>query len=230
MLEVLPRQTKISGQSAKIIMIFAPKGGVGKTMLASNLLVAAARAGHDVVALDFDGQRAFTLWARDRQGHPGVDPEIRSLEVRAAHIRDWRAELHLVRKRGVVIIDTPPGVERSSQDYLQEMGQAVDIVLMPTEVYPGSIRYVKDFMTWWQTPGRAVFVLNKTQPNRTLTADAREALQERGEVWDDSIPLRDDLARAFGVGAAATDDERMPGHDAFMNLWRVCATRVGVTV
>jgi cellulose biosynthesis protein BcsQ len=230
MLDVLSKTAKSSAKRARTVMVFAPKGGVGKTMVSSNLLVAAAKANLSVAGLDFDGQRAFAYWAQDRQEHEGVETHVRSLEVRAAHIRDWRSELHLVRKRDVVIIDTPPGVEKQSQDYLQEMGKSVDIVVMPTEVYPGSIRYVKDFMTWWQTSGRAIFVLNKTQPNRTLTADAREGLEERGEVWGDTIPLRDDLARAFGVGAAATDDPRMPGYEPFMKLWSLCASRIGVTV
>ena len=44
----------------RIVLIFAPKGGQGKTTISANLAVAAARAGQSVAGLDFDTQRHFT--------------------------------------------------------------------------------------------------------------------------------------------------------------------------
>src|SRR4051812_28429924 len=183
MSEVLSRAiTTSSARRAKTIMIFAPKGGVGKTMMASNLLVAAARAGYKVAGLDFDGQRTFTRWGQKRLENDSVQELIRNIDVRGAHIKDWRSELHLVRNYDIILIDTPPGVDKYSQDYLQEMGDKVDFVLMPTEVYPQSVEAVMDFMTLWEAPSHAALVLNKIIPNRTITGEAREMLQERGEV------------------------------------------------
>jgi chromosome partitioning protein len=217
-----------AGKRAHILMVFAPKGGVGKTTLASNMVVAAARAGHSVAGLDFDGQRAFTTWAADRHDHPGVPSEFQ-IEVRGAHIEDWRSELHLVRRRDVVVIDTPPGVERRNQVPLQEIGAIADVILMPTEVYGGSMRYVVDFLSWWESrPGRTLLVLNKTIAGRSLNREAREFLSVRGDVWPDSLPLRDDIARAFDCGLAAADDDKIPGNTNFAALWHLCAGRMGV--
>ena len=39
------------------VMVFASKGGVGKTTVASNLLVSAALDGIEAIGVDFDGQR-----------------------------------------------------------------------------------------------------------------------------------------------------------------------------
>ncbi len=211
----------------RTIMVFAPKGGVGKSTLCSNLAVAASLSGKTVAGLDFDGQRAFALWGINRSQHPAA-PTLAPVRIIGAHIEDWRDELYLVRHHDVVIIDTPPGVERRNQMALQEMGLAVDLVVMPTEVYGGSMRFVVDFMKWWQAkPGRGLFVLNKTISGRSMIKDAREFLQTRGEVWSESIPQRDDLARAFDVGLAAPDSERIAGHEAFLALWRHCAERIG---
>jgi cellulose biosynthesis protein BcsQ len=212
----------------KLLMVFAPKGGVGKTMLATNMLVAAARTGLSVAGLDFDGQRAFATWGRDRLDHP-VAAERLPLEVKSAHLEDWRSELHLVRAKDLVVIDTPPGVEKSSQVSLEELGEEANVILMPTEVYGGSLRYVVDFMTWWdRKQGHALFVLNKTISGRSMTREARELLKEKGEVWEDSIPLRDDIARAFDCGLAAADDDAIAGHSNFLALWAVCANKLKI--
>jgi cellulose biosynthesis protein BcsQ len=225
---VHPLVATSSMKRAKIILVFAPKGGVGKTMIATNLLVAAWKAGLSVAGLDLDGQRAFAAWGRDRADHHAIDQDSKFV-VKAGHIEDWRAEMHSVRGRELIVVDTPPGVERRNQVALQELGAAADVILMPTEVYGGSLRYVVDFMTWWETkPGRALFVLNKTIAGRSLVREARELLKGRGEVWEDSIPLRDDLARAFDCGLAATDDEQIPGYPNFVALWTICANRLGI--
>jgi chromosome partitioning protein len=227
----LPRgRSERGGRRPCVIMIFAPKGGVGKSTLASNLLVAAATAGHDAVGLDFDGQRALRLWGVDRDETMQKAPwtKIVPVEVREAHITDWRDELHLVRRRGVVVIDTPPGVERQSQKSLRELGHQADMILMPTEFFGGSMRFVVDFMAWFaDKPGRAIFVLNKTMPSTTLNADSRDTLAEYGEVWPDSIPLRVDLARAFERGLAAADSPSIPCGKQFADLWSLCLDRIG---
>lgn len=212
----------------KILMVFAPKGGVGKTMIASNILVAAKRSGIDAAGLDFDGQQAFATWGQDRLDHPIT--AWCSLQVYAAQLDGWRSAVQSLQSKELIVIDTPPGVEKANQTALEELGDQADIILMPSEVYGGSLRYVVDFVSWWSVrPGRALFVLNKTIAGRSMTRDARQLLSEKGEVWEDSIPLRDDIARAFDSGISASDDEAIPGHVQFMNLWVVCANRMKVS-
>jgi pilus assembly protein CpaE len=61
------RKAAIAGTSVatgKVVTVFAPKGGSGKTVLATNLAVATARAGVDTLLVDLDlqfGDSALTL-------------------------------------------------------------------------------------------------------------------------------------------------------------------------
>jgi signal recognition particle GTPase len=196
---------------SRIILIFAPKGGQGKTTISTNLAVAAAKAGHSVVGLDFDTQRHFATWALERGERAGAETLVR-VQVHAAHLKDWREEVRLVRRHDVVIIDTPPRADDEDMvTSLQEIGTAADMILMPVEMYGASIRYVIQFIA-----------------GRTMLRDARESLQEAGVVWGTNIPLWDDIARQLDLGLAAMDDENFQGADIFGALWKTCSVRMGI--
>jgi chromosome partitioning protein len=214
---------------SRIILIFAPKGGQGKTTISANLAVGAAKAGQSVVGLDFDTQRHFTTWAMER-GERDEAETLARVQVYAAHLKDWREEVRLVRRHDVVIIDTPPRADDEDVvTYLQEIGTAADMILMPVEMYGASIRYVIQFMSWWsKKDDRAMFVLNKTIAGRTMLRDARESLQQAGQVWDINIPLWDDIARQLDLGLAAMDDKDFQGADIFAALWKTCSVRMGI--
>jgi chromosome partitioning protein len=214
---------------SRIILIFAPKGGQGKTTISTNLAVAAAKAGHSVVGLDFDTQRHFATWALERGERASAETLVR-IQVHAAHLKDWREEVRLVRRHDVVIIDTPPRADDEDiVTALQEIGTAADMILMPVEMYGASIRYVIQFMSWWsKKDDGAMFVLNKTVAGRTMLRDARESLQEAGVVWGTNIPLWDDIARQLDLGLAAMDDENFQGADIFGALWKTCSVRMGI--
>jgi chromosome partitioning protein len=216
-------------KAAKIIMIFAPKGGVGKTTVAMNVAVAAATSGYRVLGLDFDTQRNFALWAVDRHDLPNA-ADLKVVEVRGAHMKDWREEVRLARSYDLIVVDTPPRADGEITLFLQEIGNVADLILMPTEVYGASTRFVVQFMGWWRTKSdRAVFVLNKTIAGRTLLREARDTLTENGgQVWQDSIPLRDDIARQLSLGYGALDERSFAGNDIFSALWRFCAEKIGV--
>ena len=50
----------------RILAVLGPKGGIGKTTIAANLLVAARMKGLDAAGLDLDGQGTFARWAVKR--------------------------------------------------------------------------------------------------------------------------------------------------------------------
>jgi pilus assembly protein CpaE len=77
---------QIAREDTRVISFFAPKGGVGTTMLAVNAAIAAARSGHQVALVDLDlewGQAAthlnivpnFTVVELARDGNALADPE-----------------------------------------------------------------------------------------------------------------------------------------------------------
>ena len=52
----------------KTLAILSRKGGTGKTTLAVNLSVAAARAGHSTILVDLDPQASAAKWNDNREG------------------------------------------------------------------------------------------------------------------------------------------------------------------
>jgi chromosome partitioning protein len=217
-------------KSPKLVMIFAPKGGVGKTTIALNLAVAAAAAGYKVAGIDFDPQHHFALWATDREARKDHDSFVK-VPVMRGHLRQWREQLKELPEYDLVFVDTPPRAEAEGNVRLdlQEIGMHSDFIIMPVEVSGSAMRFVVQFMSWWKSsPGRAVFVINKAIAGRTILRDARETLQAYGPCWEGSIPMRDDITRQVDYGLAALDGEDFQGRDSYLALWRFCADRIGV--
>lgn len=218
---------------ATIVLICAPKGGVGKTTLATNVAVAAAVTGLRVAGLDFDSQKAFALWGQDRDQLTGKLVPAAQVEVVAGHLQDWREHIRLLRHHDVLVIDTPPRVDDPEVSLaLQQIGDEAGIILMPVEVYRPSIKFVAEFMSlWW--PNRAerpIFVLNKTIAGRLLLREAQTELASVGRLWRETIPLRDDLSRLLDLGLGAKDSPSYPCGELFAQLWTECAATVRLPV
>jgi len=225
-----PKIAPVRSKSPKLVMIFAPKGGVGKTTIALNLAVAAAVAGHRVAGVDFDPQHHFALWATDREGREDRASFAKVL-VKRGILRHWREQLRDMHDYDLIFIDTPPRAEAEGNVRLdlQEMGLQADFIIMPVEVSGSAMRFVVQFMSWWESsPGSAVFVLNKTIAGRTILREARETLRSFGPCWEGSIPMRDDITRQVDYGLAAMDGGDFQGRDSYLALWRFCAEKLGV--
>ena len=84
-----------------VIVVANPKGGVGKSTLATNIAGLLAHAGHAVMLGDVDRQQSSRQWLAQRPAHL---PAIRSWEVSAEAIaRPPRGTSH-------VVLDTPAGL------------------------------------------------------------------------------------------------------------------------
>jgi chromosome partitioning protein len=209
----------------RILTIFAPKGGVGKSTLATNLIVAARLDGHDAVGIDLDAQGSFTSWSQDR-ARQHLQPEAR---VIAARVADWREVLAQERTRELAIVDTPPGIDDEERlASILELVRASSLVLVPTLPHGASLRKLVDFGTVLRDRigVDAVFVLNQTIAGRSIVADVRELLRRRGTLCQIEVPQRDAILRAIDAGRAVVESPRLPGADAMLALWRFVAGRM----
>ncbi|MBT9596362.1 MAG: ParA family protein [Vitreoscilla sp.] len=105
-----------------VIAIANPKGGVGKSTLATNLAGALAWQGHAVMLGDLDRQQSARQWLGLRP--PGL-PAITGWEVREStgQVRPPKGTTH-------VVVDTPAGLHGKK---LQALLGLVDLILVPMQ-------------------------------------------------------------------------------------------------
>lgn len=106
-----------------VIAIANPKGGVGKSTLATNVAGCLAAAGHAVMLGDVDRQQSSRQWLALRP--PGLPP-IRSWEV--AHdeiVRPPKGTTH-------VVLDTPAGLHGKRLDAVLKIADRLLVPLQPS--------------------------------------------------------------------------------------------------
>lgn len=209
----------------RVLLIFASKGGVGKSTAATNLLVSALRAGHDAIGLDFDAQRSFYAWSEERKGR-NLTPEAAVVPLR---LRDWHQALYATRKHTLIIIDTPPGAVDADLDAIFDIARRARLVLIPVRPDAASVLPLASFgEVFRRTQVDAWFVLNEVDDRTSLTIEARAYLRERGNLCPVEIPDRVDLKRALAAGLGTADMPRLGGAAAVADLWRFVADRMAL--
>jgi chromosome partitioning protein len=105
------------------IVIANPKGGVGKSTVATNLAGLLARQGHAVMLGDADRQQSARQWLALR---PAQLPPIRSWEVDRSDIaRPPKGTTH-------VVLDTPAGLSGKRLDAVLRIADKVLVPLQPS--------------------------------------------------------------------------------------------------
>jgi len=106
-----------------VIVVANPKGGVGKSTLATNMAGALARAGHAVMLGDVDRQQSSRQWLAMRPAHL---PTIEGWEVSHQEIvRPPKGTTH-------VVLDTPAGLHGKRLDAVLRIATRMLIPLQPS--------------------------------------------------------------------------------------------------
>jgi chromosome partitioning protein len=106
-----------------VIVVANPKGGVGKSTLATNLAGALARAGRSVMLGDVDRQQSARQWLGLR---PAALPEIQTWDVaREGVVRPPKGVTH-------VVLDTPAGLHDKKLDTVLAIADRVLVPLQPS--------------------------------------------------------------------------------------------------
>ncbi len=117
-----------------VIVVANPKGGVGKSTLATNLAGFLVRQGHAVMLGDADRQQSARMWLGLRPTHLPV-------------IAGWELDADRLAKppRGTthVVLDTPAGLHGKKLD---EVMKIADRVLLPLQPSIFDIYATRDFL------------------------------------------------------------------------------------
>jgi chromosome partitioning protein len=196
-----------------ILAVLGPKGGIGKTTIAANLLVAARMEKLDASGLDLDGQETFARWAVKR----AVDGRHPQVTVTTGALGAWREALPVSR---LAVLDTPPGMAGAE---IHDLAGAADLVLIPVPPHEMALEAVGELGRVL----RATFVLNMVDRSPEVAA-ARRHLARLSDLCPVEIPDRVDVRRETGAGGSAIERPRAAGAAEMAMLWRWTAARMGL--
>jgi chromosome partitioning protein len=114
------------------IVIVNPKGGSGKTTIATNLAAGLAVSGQRPALMDLDRQASSMRWLRKRPDGSAPIHGIAGFAPSGAVTRSW--QLRVPAECSVLIVDTPAALDTQ---YLPEVTRGADAVLVP--VMPSDI-------------------------------------------------------------------------------------------
>lgn len=183
----------------KTIAILSRKGGTGKTTIATNLAIAAEKAGQTTALIDLDPQSSSAKWGDSRNGNTPA--------VISTHSERLPKILQLAEDNGatLTILDTAPHTEASALD----AARAADMVVIPCKpalVDLQAIGSTIDVIRLAKVSARIVF--NSVPSRGNLTAQAKEAVS----IYD--VPCapcelghRIAYVHAYNAGLAAQEFE-----------------------
>lgn len=114
------------------IVVLNPKGGSGKTTIATNLASHFAALGERTVLMDHDPQGSATRWVGKRhEPQPPIDL-IRAWERDARVTRSF--QLRLPPGTGRVIVDTPAALDAHTMPELTSQADKILVPVLPSDI------------------------------------------------------------------------------------------------
>jgi len=162
----------------KVLSVLAQKGGTGKTTLAINWSVEAARRSR-VVLIDTDPQRSAASWGSKSLAREGMPPVIPPENIDPINEGGLAEVLDVCREDDVdlVVIDTAPHSEKPAF----AVASVSDLVVIPTRPSVLDLEAIEETVKIAQALDMpAVIVLNACPPRSPVTEEARQALKAYG--------------------------------------------------
>jgi chromosome partitioning protein len=114
------------------IIVINPKGGSGKTTVATNLAAYYAAAGLNTVMMDYDPQGSTTRWLKKRG--PGLPP-IHGIAAYDKNARVTRSfQLMLPTGTDRVVLDTPAALTAQEMPELVRGADAILVPVLPSDI------------------------------------------------------------------------------------------------
>ncbi|WP_424137825.1 division plane positioning ATPase MipZ [Roseomonas chloroacetimidivorans] len=218
----MPKQT--------VIMLSSPKGGVGKSSLARNILVLAARSGRTVAGIDFDQQGTLATWTQRRERVRVTIPELTQIPVTSSPLEEWRSALKAVRQSAadIVVIDTPPSIELNLSAVISLSNEA-DLILVPCQQTQDDVDSAGPWMRRLvDSKANAAFVLNRSNRRAKSFGTIRAKLLSIGPICPVEVPQLEEIPLAAGKGLGVMDLTRPSSGETFEALWSYVAREIGL--
>ncbi len=180
----------------RTILLLNPKGGCGKTTLATNIASFYARRGHGVVLADFDPQGSALAWLEAR---PGKLQPIRGLAA-------WKESLRVSRQTEFLVMDAPAAVRGRDISELVRRTQSVILPVLPSPIdIRAASRFIHDLLLVGRISRRQTkiaVVANRVRENTLIYQQLERFLKQLGIPFLTSLRDTQNYIRAAekGVG------------------------------
>ena len=154
-----------------VLVIASQKGGVGKSTLAVHLATEAAAHGNKTLLLDLDPQGSAMEWAGRRGDLP---PDVSGANPASIAKEIFRAEAD---GYDLVVVDTAPHADHAAL----QAARAADLVVIPCRPSTFDIAAISATLDSCKLADKqAAVVLNAAPIRSRVTAEAEEAIREKG--------------------------------------------------
>lgn len=195
-----------------ILVVGGIKGGVGKSTLAANLAVLAARSGKDVLLVDGDSQETTMTWAAARGDQPTVSTDrVTTVALVGKGVRE---ELRRLRPKYDAIVIDAGARDTTTQRSALTIADAVLLPFAPRGpdlwTIDAAIEMVNEIRSVNEGL-RAMALVNRADPGGNDNAEAEAAFAGHAGVID-AMPCRvgnrKAIAMAHLLGLAAGEAAR----------------------
>jgi chromosome partitioning protein len=153
------------------IVILNPKGGAGKTTIATNLAACFAAHSYRPALLDLDPQGSSARWLRRRPIDAAPIHGIIGFERVPSVTRTW--QLRVPAECSALIVDTPAAMESHSMPEVTRGATAVLVPVMPSEIdIHASAKCIGDLLLvakMRRSEGRLAVVANRVRANTRIS-------------------------------------------------------------
>ncbi len=180
----------------RTILLLNPKGGCGKTTLATNIASFYARRGHSVVLADFDPQGSALAWLEAR---PGKLQPIRGLAA-------WKKGQRVSRQTEFLVMDAPAAIRGRDISDLVRRTQSVILPVLPSPIdIRAASRFIHDLLLVGRISRRQTkiaVVANRVRENTLIYQQLERFLKQLGIPFLTSLRDTQNYIRAAekGVG------------------------------
>lgn len=114
------------------ILVLNPKGGSGKTTIATNLASYFASQGDRPLLQDNDPQASSSRWLNKRKPDQPIINGIAAFERNSGVTRAW--QMRIPPDAGHVIVDTPAAVAAQEMPHMTQNADAIIVPVLPSDI------------------------------------------------------------------------------------------------